>query len=95
VIRGFKYCFYPTPEQEQHLARVFGHVRFLYNGILSKRKIARVTLTKLKIEFPFLSEVSCVPLQQSLRHQQRAFRNLAPEASEVPKIQEKDRPSVC
>jgi len=47
-------------------------------------------LTKLKIEFPFLNEVSCVPLQQSLRHQQRAFRNLAPEASEVPKIQEKD-----
>jgi hypothetical protein len=56
---------------------------------------ASATLTKLKIAFPFLNEVSCEPLQQSLRHQQRALRNLAPEASEVPKIQEKDRPAVC
>jgi len=41
-----KYRFYPTPEQEHHLARVFGHVRFVYIGILSKRKIERMTYTK-------------------------------------------------
>jgi putative transposase len=102
VIRGFKYRFYPTPEQEQHLARVFGHVRFVYNGILFKRKIERMTytqasatLSKLKIEFPFLNEVSCVPLQQSLRHQQRAFVNLAEKRAKFPKFKKKtDRQSA-
>src|SRR5271169_42831 len=102
MIRGFKYRFYPTPEQEQHLARVFGHVRFVYNGILSKRKIERMTygqasaaLTKLKTEFPFLNEVSCVPLQQSLRHQQRAFVNLAQKRPTFPTFKKKtDRQSA-
>lgn len=102
MIRGFKYRFYPTPEQEQHLARVFGHVRFVYNGILSKRNIERMTygqasaaLTKLKTEFPFLNEVSCVPLQQSLRHQQRAFVNLAQKRATFPTFKKKtDRQSA-
>lgn len=58
-------------------------------------KQASAALTKLKSEFPFLNEVSCMPLQQSLRHQQRAFVNLAPEASAVPKIKKKtDRQSA-
>jgi len=38
MVRGFPFRFYPTPEQERHLARVFGHIRFVYNTILSKRK---------------------------------------------------------
>ncbi|MGM0915929.1 MAG: helix-turn-helix domain-containing protein, partial [Pseudomonadota bacterium] len=29
--RAYRYRFYPTPEQEQLLARTFGCVRFVYN----------------------------------------------------------------
>jgi len=88
--RAYKYRFYPTPEQSQLLAQTFGCVRFVYNSVLRWRtdafyqeqiKIgytaasARLTAIKKLPELAFLGEVSCVPLQQSLRHQQSAFKN--------------------
>lgn len=88
--RAYKYRFYPTPEQAELLAQTFGCVRFVYNAILrwrtdaySKRKekigylqaSARLTALKKEPEYIWLNDVSCVPLQQSLRHQQSAFAN--------------------
>ena len=88
--RAYKYRFYPTPEQETLLARTFGCVRKVYNTILDWRtkefyerqnKIdylkanARLTEIKKCPEFEYLNEVSCVPLQQCLRHQQAAYKN--------------------
>ncbi|CAI0805098.1 Probable transposase [Serratia quinivorans] len=88
--RAYKYRFYPTPEQSALLAQTFGCVRFVYNSILRwrtdaynerKEKIgylqanARLTALKKEPECIWLNEVSCVPLQQSLRHQQSAFTN--------------------
>jgi putative transposase len=88
--RAYKYRFYPTPEQSALLAKTFGCVRFVYNSILRwrteaynerKEKIgylqanARLTALKKEPEYIWLNEVSCVPLQQSLRHQQSAFTN--------------------
>lgn len=88
--RAYKYRFYPTNEQVELLAQTFGCVRFVYNSILRWRtdafyhrqeKIgyvgANTRLTELKKdpELAFLSGVSCVPLQQCLRHQQTAFKN--------------------
>ena len=88
--RAYKYRFYPTPEQAALLAQTFGCVRFVYNSILRWRtdayyerqeKIgyiqanARLTALKKEPEFTWLNDVSCVPLQQSLRHQQSAFSN--------------------
>lgn len=35
--RAFKYRFYPTPEQEILLARLFGFVRSVYNTVLAWR----------------------------------------------------------
>ncbi|OXS14438.1 transposase [Zobellella denitrificans] len=88
--RAYKYRFYPTSKQEQLLARTFGCVRFVYNSVLRhrtdafqqrKEKVgylaANAFLTQLK-KTPgaaFLNEVSSVPLQQCLRHQQAAFRH--------------------
>lgn len=87
--RAFKYRFYPTPEQEVLLARTFGCVRFVYNTILDWRTkayeqkqkrigytaaSAQLTALKKEPDRAFLNEVSCVPLQQSLRHQQQAFQ---------------------
>lgn len=88
--RAYKYRFYPTTEQVELLAQTFGCVRFVYNSILRwrtdayyerKEKIgylqanARLTALKKEPEYIWLNDVSCVPLQQSLRHQQAAFAN--------------------
>lgn len=88
--KAFKYRFYPTPEQVELLAKTFGCTRFVYNTILRWRTDcfyqrqerigyiqANAELTRMKQsgQFQFLNEVSCVPLQQVLRHQQTAFKN--------------------
>jgi len=83
IKRAYKYRFYPNPAQEVILARTFGCARFAYNYMLRLRTDAwyqeqkRISyndtsseLTKLKREpeYVWLSEVSSVPVQQSLRH---------------------------
>ncbi|MEW5860516.1 MAG: RNA-guided endonuclease TnpB family protein [Cyanobacteriota bacterium] len=88
--RAFKYRFYPTPEQESLLRRTLGCVRLVYNRALAARTEAwyqrqerisygqsstMLTEWKQEEELSFLNEVSCVPLQQGLRHLQKAFTN--------------------
>ncbi|MFT5674317.1 MAG: putative transposase [Paraglaciecola sp.] len=88
--RAYKYRIYPTSEQVTLLAQTFGCVRVVYNSILrwrtdayynEKTKInynaASSYLTEFKRspELSWLNDVSCVPLQQSLRHQQTAFKH--------------------
>jgi len=102
--RAYKYRFYPTPEQEQLLARTFGCVRFVYNAVLRYRtdafyerreKIGYVTanaeLSRMKKvdETAFLNEVSSVPLQQCLRHQQTAFKNFFEGRAKYPAFKSK------
>jgi putative transposase len=86
--RAYKYRFYPTQEQAQTLAQTFGCVRVVYNWALHTRSTAykergeklfynqlAALLPALKEEHPWLKEVSSVPLQQSLRNLERAFKN--------------------
>lgn len=88
VQRAYKYRCYPTAEQAAELTRTFGCVRLVYNRALDARASAWFTdqrhvsyaetsamLTEWKRtpELAFLNEVSSVPLQQALRHLQRAF----------------------
>ena len=88
VKRAFRYRFYPSDQQAQELGRTFGCVRKVYNLALDARIAAwyseqrRVTCNETSTmltawkrtdELAFLSEVSSVPLQQSLRHLQGAF----------------------
>ncbi|NLJ92675.1 MAG: IS200/IS605 family element transposase accessory protein TnpB [Aeromonadales bacterium] len=102
--RAYKYRFYPTPEQTELLAQTFGCVRFVYNAILRWRtdafyqrqeKInytkasARLTEIKKNPELAFLSEVSCVPLQQCLRHQQTAFKHFFEGRAKYPAFKSK------
>jgi putative transposase len=83
VERGYRYRFYPTPAQADMLTRTFGCVRLVYNlGLQARRNAwqqrqetlgytatsALLTSWKKTGEFSFLNEVSCVPLQQALRH---------------------------
>jgi putative transposase len=88
--RAYKYRVYPTPEQQQILARTFGCCRFVYNWALRQKTDAyyneqqrlsykdlskRLTDLKKQEETCWLSEVSSVPLQQALRHLDKAFIN--------------------
>lgn len=81
---------YPNPEQANILNRTFGCVRLVWNKTLDQRHRAyhaegkrtsykdtdaALTEWKKSDELAFLSEVSSVPLQQTLRHQHTAYQN--------------------
>lgn len=104
--RALKQRFYPNTEQEQLLAQSFGCARVVYNHILrwrtdmynqAKEKIgyiqanAKLTAMKKLPEFEWLNDVSCVPLQQSLRHQQAAFSNFFAGRAKYPTFKKKSR----
>ena len=107
MVRGFKYRFYPTDEQKVSLAQTFGCVRVVYNWALDIRtrafyerqerinyaqSSAMLTGLKQTQEREWLNEVSCVPLQQSLRHLQIAFVNFWEKRSGYPSFKRKVGP---
>jgi putative transposase len=102
--KAFKYRFYPTPEQETLLRRTLGCTRLVYNRALSERTqawyerqervgyietSAMLTAWKKEEELQFLNEVSCVPLQQGLRHLQTAFSNFFAGRAKYPNFKKK------
>jgi putative transposase len=100
--RAYKFRFYPTDEQRVTLAQTFGCCRFVYNWGLSTRKIAyreqeqslyytdlAAMLPALKQHYPWLSDVSSVPLQQALRHLDRAFVNFFEGRAQYPTFKKK------
>ena len=104
VKRAYRFRFYPTPEQDQILARTFGCARFAYNHMLRLRTDAwykeqkrvgyhetSALLTELKRqpETVWLNEVSSVPVQQSLRHLQTAFGNFFAKRAKYPTFKSK------
>jgi putative transposase len=106
VKRAFKYRFYPTPEQADHLSRTFGCVRLVYNKALDARirawaterrsvsyvqSSALLTAWKKTAELAFLNEVSSVPLQQALRHQQAAFTAFYAKRARYPRFKSRRR----
>jgi len=102
--KAFKYRFYPTSEQETLLRRTMGCARLVYNKALAARTeawyerqervgyaetSAMLTQWKKQEDLQFLSEVSCVPVQQGLRHLQTAFTNFFAGRSKYPKFKKK------
>ena len=102
--QAFRYRFYPTPEQESLLRRTLGCVRLVYNRALNARTegwyerqeridyiqtSALLTGWKKLEELDFLNEVSCVPLQQGLRHLQKAFSNFFAGRTRYPNFKKK------
>lgn len=100
--RAYRYRFYPTDEQKIILAQTFGCARFVYNWGLTLRSTAykehgeKLTyydlapmLPALKKQHPWLSEVSSVPLQMSLRHLDRAFINFFEGRAKYPTFKKK------
>lgn len=101
-----QYRFYPTPEQAHNLACTFGCCRFVYNWALKMRTTAYFhhgvrlchhdlsqAMTALKKEegTAWLKEVSSVPLQQSLRHLDKAFVNFFEHRAEYPVYKKKHK----
>jgi len=102
--KAYSYRFYPTPEQESLLRRTLGCVRLVYNKALHERTQAwyekqervgyaqtssMLTDWKKQEELDFLNEVSCVPLQQGLRHLQTAFTNFFAGRTKYPNFKKK------
>jgi putative transposase len=102
--KAFKYRFYPTPEQETLLRRTMGCARLVYNRALAARTEAwykrqervgysetskMLTNWKKQEDLQFLNEVSCVPLQQGLRHLQTAFTNFFSGWAKYPNFKKK------
>lgn len=101
VKRAYKYRFYPTEDQETLLRRTFGCVRVVYNKALEERTrawsterrsitysdtSAMLTQWKKTEDYHWLSEVSSVPLQQSLRHLQDAFSKFWSKQNRYPRF---------
>ncbi len=106
VKRAFKYRFRPTDAQAAELSRTFGCVRKVYNLALAARSeawmlrqervnynatSAMLTSWKKSEELAFLSEVSSVPLQQTLRHLQGAFGNFWQKRAKYPAFKSKKK----
>jgi len=108
--KAFKYRFFPTDGQAAQLARTFGCARYVYNQALEYRSKSwqqekksvgyRETASKLNEwkkdpEKAFLSEVSSVVLQQSLRNLDTAFTNFFEKRAHYPKFKSRcDRQSA-
>ncbi len=86
----FRYRIYPSPGQQQALARVFGCARVVYNDCLRVRDEAYatgekisdtevqrrvITLAKLTPERVWLGEVASVALVQACQDARRAYKN--------------------
>ncbi len=102
--KAYRYRFYPTTEQESLLRRTMGCVRLVYNKALAARTNAwyerqervdyvqtssMLTSWKKEEELDFLNQVSCVPLQQGLRHLQKAFTNFWAGRAKYPNFKKK------
>lgn len=91
MLKRYRYRAYPTPSQEQYLARVFGSVRVVYNDFIAYRnkqydmgekfttgsamQVKLITEARHTEERQWLSEVPSVCLQQSIRDADRAYNN--------------------
>ena len=90
VRRAYRFRFYPTPQQEELLRRTLGCARLVYNKALAlrseswtrdRRNVTFKDTSRMLTEWKrdenlgFLNDVSCVPLQQALRHLQQAYAN--------------------
>ncbi len=104
IKRTYRYRIYPNSEQRQELARTFGCSRWVYNWALETKTKAyyqdeeslsftdlsgRLTDKKRKEETEWLSEVSAVTLQQSLRNLNQAFTNFFEGRAEYPSFKSK------
>ncbi|WP_305810586.1 RNA-guided endonuclease InsQ/TnpB family protein [Photobacterium leiognathi] len=110
TLRAYKYRFYPNAEQARMLDQTFGCTRFVYNNALAYSKEQydlgnktnfndwnkNLTTLKKNPDFVWLKDVSSVPLQQALRHLDKAFKVFLKSGFGYPKFKNKrGKQSAC
>ena len=103
-LRGFRFRIYPLTDQERLLRCTLGCVRLVSNKALAERSDAwtkdrksigykaqsrSLTAWKKLPELAFLNDVSCVPLQQALRHLHTAYDNFFKKRASYPTFKRK------
>ncbi len=100
--KSFKIRIYPNSEQKVLLEKTFGANRFIYNYFLNlNSKLYEFykinlnfaksckALTELKKQKPWLKQVDCVSLQQTLRDLDNAYQNFFISKSNYPNFKKK------
>lgn len=100
----YNFRFYPDAKQRTNLAQTFGCARFSYNWALRLRSDAyhdagkklrygdtskALTDLKKQEEYAWLNDVSCVPVQQSLRHLDSAYQRFFRGEAKFPNFKSK------
>ena len=83
MLKAYKYRIYPTKEQKEYFAKVFGCTRFVYNKMLADKieyyqktgKMLKNTPAQYKKEYPFLKEVDSLALANAQLNLEKAFQN--------------------
>ncbi|WP_342563053.1 IS200/IS605 family element RNA-guided endonuclease TnpB [Paenibacillus sp. FSL R7-0345] len=83
MLRAYKYRIYPTHEQEQYFANVFGCVRFIYNRMLADKMehykqtetMLKNTPAQYKKDFEWLKEVDSLALANAQLNLDKAYKN--------------------
>lgn len=103
-LRGFKYRIYPNNAQRLQLAQTFGCCRFVFNWGLNLRSVSYkekgekvsyndtsklLTQLKKQEETKWPKDISSVPLQQGLKHLDRAFKNFFKKQNKYPRFKRK------
>ena len=106
---AYKCRAYPDPAQASVLNRTFGCVRVAWNRTLAWRQqryqadktgttyaqaSAYLTAMKATEELAWLNEVSSVPLQQAIRHQQAAYAAFFAKRARYPRFKSRQRAAV-
>ena len=104
MLLRYRLRFYPSAPQRRILGKTFGSVRYVYNRALALRKdayaenktkinyaktSAALTQWKKDPDLLWLKEVSCVPLQQCLRHLQTAYNGFFAKRAAYPRFKSK------
>jgi putative transposase len=105
VRTSYKCRAYPDPAQAKVLNRTFGCVRVVWNRTLAWRRqrhqadktgttyaqaSAHLTAMKATEELTWLNEVSSVPLQQAIRHQQVAYAAFFAKRTRYPRFKSRN-----
>jgi putative transposase len=102
---AYKCRAYPEPEQASVLNRTFGCIRAVWNRTLAWRQAryhaeqaptsysqasAYLTAMKAEADLGWLNDVSSIPLQQAIRHQQAAFASFFAGRARYPRYKSRD-----
>ena len=80
MLRAYKYRIYPTKEQQEYFAKVFGCVRFIYNKMLYDKieyyKQTGKMLYNTPAQYTFLKEVDSLALANAQLNLEKAYIKL-------------------